>query len=44
MLQQCCNDASDTGMLKTMELLQNGLQPHSEVTPLFSMRTGSVAS
>ena len=27
-----------------MQLLQNGLQPHSEGTPLFSMRTGSLAS
>ena len=25
--------------LKTMESLENRLQPHSEVTPLFSMRT-----
>ena len=29
--------------LKTMELLENGLQPHSGVTPLFSMRTESLA-
>ena len=30
--------------LKTMESLKNGLQPHSGVTPLFSMRTVSLAS
>ena len=30
--------------LKTMQLIQNGLQPYSGATPLFSMRTGSVAS
>ena len=30
--------------LKTMQSLQNGLQPHSEVTPLFSMKTGLLAS
>ena len=30
--------------LKTVQLLQNGLQPHSEVAPLFSMRTESLAS
>ena len=26
-------------VLKTMDLLENGLQPHSGVTPSFSMRT-----
>ena len=30
--------------LKTMESLENGLQLHSGVTPLFSMRTESLAS
>ena len=30
--------------LKTMELLENWLQPHSGVTPLFSLRTVSLAS
>ena len=30
--------------LKTMKLLENGLQPHSGVTPLFSMRIVSLAS
>ena len=27
--------------LTTMESLQNGLQPHSQATPLWSMRTSS---
>ena len=30
--------------LKTIELLANRLQPHSVVTPLFSVRTVSLAS
>ena len=30
--------------LKTLRSLQNGLQTHSEVTPLFSVRTGSQSS
>ena len=30
--------------LKTMESLENGLQPHSGATPLFSMRTELQAS
>ena len=30
--------------LKTMQSLRNGLQPHSEATPLFSTRTGMPAS
>ena len=30
--------------LKTMELLENRLQPHSGVTPLFSIRTESLVS
>ena len=30
--------------LKTMESLKNGLQPQSEVTPLFSMRTALLVS
>ena len=30
--------------LKTMESLQNGLQPHSGATPLFSIRTVLLAS
>ena len=30
--------------LKTIESLENGLQTHSGVTPLFSMRTESQAS
>ena len=31
-------------LLKTMESLENGLQPHSGVAPLYSMRTVSLAS
>ena len=30
--------------LKTMELFENGLQPHSGVTPLFSLRIVSLVS
>ena len=30
--------------LKTIKSLENALQPHSGVTPLFSMRTVSLAS
>ena len=30
--------------MKTMELCENGLQPHSGATPLFSMRTVSLVS
>ena len=41
---QCCDDARDTVSLITVESLQNGLQPHSQVTPLWSMRALSQAS
>ena len=39
MLQQLCNDTSDTVLIETKELPENGLQLQSGVTPLFSMRT-----
>ena len=45
--QYCDNSAMTLVILvslKTMELLKNGLQPHSGVTPLFSMTTVSLAS
>ena len=35
---QCCDDACNKLSLKTIESSQNGLQPHSQVTPLWSMR------
>ena len=45
---QCCDNAvmmlAILVWLKTMESLRNGLQPHSEMTPLFSMRTVLLAS
>ena len=45
---QCCNNSAMTlamlFSLKTMESLENGLQPHSEATPLFSMRAVSPVS
>ena len=46
MLQQCWNDSSDTVLieLKTIESPQKGLQLYSGATPLFSMRTVSLAS
>ena len=41
-LHQCCVNSALTlvilFLLKTMESLENGLQPHSGVTALFSMR------
>ena len=45
--QRCDNSAMKLAILfslKTMESLKNGLQPNSGVTPLFSMRTVSLAS
>ena len=46
--RQCCDNCAKTlailFSLKTMESLENGLQPHSGETPLFSMRTVSLAS
>ena len=39
-LQQLCDNASDYVL---MESLDNGLQPQSGATPLFSMRTVDVA-
>ena len=45
---QCCDNSATTLVilisLKTMELIKNGLQPHSGVTPLFSMTTVLLAS
>ena len=44
----CCENSAMTlailFLLKTMELLQNGVANHFEVTPLFSMRTVLLAS
>ena len=34
----------DTALIEKNELLQNGLQPHSQVTLLFSMSEVSLAS
>ena len=42
--QRCDNSAMTLAILKTMESLENGLQPHSLATPLFSMKTESLAS
>ena len=45
--QHCDNSAMMLAILfslKSVELLKNGLQPHSGVTPLFSMRTELQAS
>ena len=45
--QRCDNSAMTLAILfslKTVELLENGLQTHSRATPLFSMRTESQAS
>ena len=45
--QSCDNSTMTLAILfslKSMETLENGLQPHSGVTPLFSMRTESQAS
>ena len=45
--QRCDNSAMTLAILfslKTMELLENRLQPHSGVTPLFSIRTESLVS
>ena len=45
---QCCDNCvimlAILFYLKTMKSLENGLQPQSEATPLFSMRTESLAS
>ena len=40
--RQRCNDACDPALIDHM--LQNGLQPHSEGTPLWSTRDVSQAS
>ena len=40
-LRQLCNDASNTVLIENIE---NGLQPHSGVTPLFSMSIVSLVS
>ena len=46
--RQHCDDSAMTLMIlfsmKTMKSLENGLQPQSGATPLFSMRTVSLAS
>ena len=45
---QCCNDSVMmlviVFLLKSMESLQNGVATHFQVTPLFSMRTESLAT
>ena len=45
--RQCCDNSVMTlvilVLLKSMQLLQNGLQPHSEATPLLSMTKGSLS-
>ena len=45
---QCCDNSAMMPAilfsLKSMELLENGLQPYSGATPLFSMRTQLLAS
>ena len=43
-LLQHCNDTSYSVSLKSIESLENRLQPHSGTTLLFSMRTKSHAS
>ena len=43
-LQQFCYDASNTVLIENNGVAQNGLQPQSGVTLLFSRRTVSLAS
>ena len=44
MLPQLCNEAGDTVLSENNGVAQKWVATHSGVTPLFSMRTESLAS
>ena len=44
MLRQCCDDASHKFLIEINGVTQSGIQPQAGVTPLFSIRTASLAS
>ena len=43
-LRQLCNDTSDSVLIETMELLENGVATYFQAIPLLSMRRELLAS